>query len=119
MAKLDFAPIETHYQGYRFRSRLEARWAVFLDAANIQWEYEVQGYTLNGVNYLPDFWLPANNAFLEIKPSVGPDFYKQRNKQCANLQPTLSALANATGADVFLIMGSPSPDVYDQNINDV
>jgi hypothetical protein len=23
--------IETHYKGYRFRSRLEARWAVFFD----------------------------------------------------------------------------------------
>ena len=25
-------PIETNYKGYRFRSRLEARWAVFFDA---------------------------------------------------------------------------------------
>ena len=24
-------PIETKYNGYRFRSRLEARWAVFFD----------------------------------------------------------------------------------------
>ena len=27
--------IETYYKGYRFRSRLEARWAVFFDAAGI------------------------------------------------------------------------------------
>ena len=26
-------PIETEYRGYRFRSRFEARWAVFFDAA--------------------------------------------------------------------------------------
>ena len=32
-------PIETEYKGYRFRSRLEARWAVFFDALNIKWEY--------------------------------------------------------------------------------
>lgn len=25
--------IDTYYKGYRFRSRLEARWAVFFDAA--------------------------------------------------------------------------------------
>jgi len=32
-------PIETHYAGHRFRSRLEARWAVFLDAMEIPWQY--------------------------------------------------------------------------------
>src|SRR5262245_46962536 len=37
-------PIETRYKGYRFRSRLEARWAVFFDAQGIKWEYEPQGY---------------------------------------------------------------------------
>lgn len=31
-------PIETKYKGYRFRSRLEARWAVFFDALGISWE---------------------------------------------------------------------------------
>ena len=30
------AAIETEYCGYRFRSRLEARWAVFLDALGIE-----------------------------------------------------------------------------------
>lgn len=27
--------IETRYKGYRFRSRLEARWAVFFDALGL------------------------------------------------------------------------------------
>lgn len=30
--------IETYYKGYMFRSRLEARWAVFFDASGIKWE---------------------------------------------------------------------------------
>ena len=59
--------IETRYKGYRFRSRLEARWAVFMDAAGIAWEYEKEGYALPSGNYLPDFWLPEINCFLEIK----------------------------------------------------
>jgi hypothetical protein len=50
--------IETRYKGYRFRSRLEARWAVFLDSMNCKWFYELQGFNLNGERYLPDFWLP-------------------------------------------------------------
>lgn len=48
--------IETFYKGYRFRSRLEARWAVFLDALGVKWEYEPEGFELpSGKRYLPDF----------------------------------------------------------------
>lgn len=60
--------IETVYHGYRFRSRLEARWAVFFDALGIAWTYEPEGYDLNGKWYLPDFWLPEFPLFIEIKP---------------------------------------------------
>lgn len=41
--------IETSYKGYRFRSRLEARWAVFFDALGIEWEYEKEGYELPNI----------------------------------------------------------------------
>ena len=48
--------IETRYKGYRFRSRLEARWAVFFDALGLKWEYEPEGFELEGgARYLPDF----------------------------------------------------------------
>lgn len=60
-------PIETHYNGYRFRSRLEARWAVFFDTLGIPYEYEKEGYDLEGTWYLPDFWLPNQQCWIEIK----------------------------------------------------
>jgi len=70
---MNIKAIETQYKGYRFRSRLEARWAVLFDSAGIEWEYESEGYQLsNGQNYLPDFWLPKLNVFAEVKP--GKDF---------------------------------------------
>jgi len=48
--------IETDYSGYRFRSRLEARWAVFFDALGVEYEYEPEGFELpSGRRYLPDF----------------------------------------------------------------
>jgi hypothetical protein len=48
--------IETQYKGYRFRSRLEARWAVFFDALGLKWEYEPEGFQFDdGTRYLPDF----------------------------------------------------------------
>ncbi len=63
--------IETHYQGCRFRSRLEARWAVFFDALGIPWEYEKEGYDLGEAGwYLPDFWLPQQQCFFEAKGSA-------------------------------------------------
>lgn len=53
---MDIKPIETEYNGYMFRSRLEARWAVFFDSMGIKYEYEPEGFTLSdGTNYLPDF----------------------------------------------------------------
>jgi hypothetical protein len=61
-------PLETLYQGVKFRSRLEARWAVFYDNIEMPWFYEPEGYKLkNGVCYLPDFYLPVLKSFVEIK----------------------------------------------------
>ncbi len=60
--------IETEYNGYKFRSRLEARWAVFFDALGIQYHYEPEGFDLDGVYYLPDFYLDDYKIYIEIKP---------------------------------------------------
>lgn len=74
--------IETHYKGYRFRSRLEARWAVFFDALGAEWKYESEGFEKhfgeyiqgddppsNPVRYLPDFYLPRTDTWVEVKGS--------------------------------------------------
>lgn len=59
-------PIQTVYNGYRFRSRLEARWAVFFDAFGIQYEYEPEGYWLpDGTPYLPDFLIYVRHRSYE------------------------------------------------------
>lgn len=58
--------IQTRYKGHKFRSRLEARWAVFFEAAGIRWIYEQEGFLVNGKPYLPDFYLPEFGYF-EVK----------------------------------------------------
>lgn len=64
----DIKAIETYYKGYRFRSRLEARWAVFFDALGVAYEYEPEGFQLsNGECYLPDFYLPIMQIYVEVK----------------------------------------------------
>ena len=66
---MDIKPIETFYNGYHFRSRLEARWAVFFDAAKIKYHYEPEGFVLyDGTQYLPDFYLDDFELYVEIKP---------------------------------------------------
>ena len=70
--------IETEYSGHRFRSRLEARWAVLFDEIGISWRYEYQGVTDGShTNYLPDFYLPGyysggSAMWVEIK-GTAPD----------------------------------------------
>lgn len=71
-------PIETFYGGYRFRSRLEARWAVFFDAVQVGYRYEEDGYDLDGVWYLPDFWLPGLDCWVEIKPKWPTELERQK-----------------------------------------
>lgn len=67
-------PISTEYKGYKFRSRLEVRWAVFFDACGVDWEYEPEGFNLgDGLYYLPDFLLHglegrcSGNLYVEVK----------------------------------------------------
>lgn len=90
-------PIETTYKGFRFRSRTEARWAVFLNALEIAWSYEVEGFDLDGTRYLPDFWVPAWSAWLEIK---GPKPLPAEVEKCR-------LLSEASGKRVLLISGEP------------
>jgi hypothetical protein len=64
---VNIKPIETHYAGHRFRSRLEARWAVFFDHVGARWEYEPQGFVVNDRPYLPDFRLIDCGTYVEVK----------------------------------------------------
>lgn len=95
--------IETRYKGYRFRSRLEARWAVFFDALDLKWDYEPQGFDLDGVRYLPDFWLPELDTWVEVKNENGGDLVKPRllaahsNKRVVVFVGSICPPKNASG----------------------
>jgi hypothetical protein len=59
--------IPTEFNGIRFRSKLEADWAAFFERHRIIYAFEPEGFDLDGVYYLPDFWLPRLRTFVEIK----------------------------------------------------
>lgn len=101
--------IQTRYKGYRFRSRLEARWAVFLDHLGVKWEYEKEGYVLlDGTPYLPDFWLPDQGGFLEIKGGYALRDYKQMD----DARVKAAKLATSSGHGVLLVTGSLGSGEY-------
>ncbi len=59
--------IETTYNGLRFRSRLEARWAAFFDLCGWRWVYEPVDFHC----WFPDFALigdAGNHVYVEVKP---------------------------------------------------
>lgn len=102
--------IETIWKGYRFRSRTEARWAVFLEAQGIEFEYEPEGVILPSGPYLPDFRMTGfprkmpggfehQDVWLEVKGTEPTD--EERNK-CVELSAE-------TGALVLLAVRSPEP----------
>lgn len=59
--------IPQEYNGVTFRSRLEARWAVFFDALHLTWAYEPETYRLSRW-YLPDFYIDDFKMLVEVKP---------------------------------------------------
>ena len=95
--------IETSYKGYLFRSRLEARWAVFFDALGLVWEYEREGFELDGLRYLPDFWLSQVSMWAEVKPVA----FTSREKELTR------KLAELTGHSVLRLVGAPEDHSYD------
>jgi len=96
-------PIETRYNGILFRSRIEARWAVFFDKIRVPYQYEAEGYDLNGVWYLPDFWMPQQDCFIEIK-GVKPDIEAEKKA---------SLLARLSRKRVFIFFeGIPTIEEY-------
>lgn len=69
--------IKTGYKGIVFRSRTEAKWAVFFDKVGFIWEYEPEGFTLSdGRWYLPDFKVKTpqgKDIWYEVKPTQDKD----------------------------------------------
>lgn len=66
--------MEALYSGKVFRSRLEARWAILMDLLEINWDYEPSHYQVGPhLWYLPDFYLPEHETWLEVKGAAFMD----------------------------------------------
>jgi len=98
--------IQTKYNGYYFRSRTEARWAVYFDAVGLKYEYEPEGFLIDIQGeitpYLPDFHLLDLSIYIEIK---NEEF--ENSKEYDDTMWKLLHFEN----DIALIAGPPKPGV--------
>jgi hypothetical protein len=111
--------IETRYKVYRFRSRLEAMWAVFFEQLGIEWEYEPEGYFVDGRPYLPDFVLRLPDVgldsdeseslrglvFVEVKPTGVDEYEGEHVGICRKL-------AVGAASPVVVLVGVPAYRMY-------
>lgn len=108
--------IQTAYRGYKFRSRLEARWAVFFDALGVKWDYEPEGFKfeenkwckMGETFYLPDFYIPDLAMYVEIKPY---DLSDEEIYKCEMLR-------DHTNKPVIALIGTPGQFCIDHEHKD-
>lgn len=104
--------IETVYKGYRFRSRLEARYAVMFDALGLEWEYEPEGFDLGGgVYYLPDF---------KVKLSGGTSEWFEVKGDTSNIsiEECVKIFEFSKHHSLTILDGSPEVTVYQRYDSD-
>lgn len=96
--------IPAEYNGIQYKSRTEARWAIFFEISDIPARYEAEGYQTEAGWYLPDFQMSATGepVFFEVKPALATE---EEIVKCA-------ALAYGVGgSSVFIAMGPPDQGV--------
>lgn len=100
---VQIAAKETVYNGYRFRSKLEAKWAVFFDKLNVPYQYEPEAFRCSdGSQYTPDFYLPESflrshtrkGLYLEIKPLGFSRHFSSENQAYARRISTALQTSN-------------------------
>lgn len=95
--------IPTTYNSIKYRSRLEARWAVFFDHLNFDFLYEPFTIKNNDAEYLPDFWVYSgfqnqNDVIIEIKPLTPNNEYIDH----------LCRVHDPAKSDILICVGDPN-----------
>ena len=102
-SEMNSRAIPTRYKGCLFRSRNEARWAVFFETMGIRWTHEAEGFPIpNYSGYLPDFYVEPWRSWVEIKSG---DPSPEERAKCRFLSDT-------TNQFVLLLAGEPYPARY-------
>jgi len=88
------------HQGYKLRSYTELMWARLMDALDIFYLYEPHLLQVEGCKYLPDFYLPSADMYLEVKGTRPTDIEKAKAEQ----------VHATTGRPVVFLVSRPQSD---------
>ncbi len=92
--------MEVRYSGRTYKSRLEARWGVFLEKLGVEHASSTETTNLpSGSKYRPSFWLPGLGLVVDVKPVLPFDYNALRR---------LWEFAVDLGHDTLLIVGPPT-----------
>jgi hypothetical protein len=98
-------PVPKRYRGTLYRSTLEADWAATFDQLGWYYEYEPEAVTLpDGIRYRPDFRLPSQRVWCEVK---GP--LNERISKVEGLQDGLGYDEWAWASDLVVVLRPPGP----------
>ena len=98
--------IKTEYDGIKFRSRLEARWAAFFN--EMKWEWIYEPYDLDG--WFPDFLITGRTEplLVEVKPFTSPHKRTMQKIETALRNSDCPLDVLLVGPGVTSILGSNS-----------
>lgn len=88
------------HRGYILRSYTELMWARLMDSIGLFYLYEPHLIRLQGCSYLPDFYLPDADMYLEVKGTFATDEEKWKAEQ----------VLEVTGRPVYILEGMPRSD---------
>lgn len=92
--------IPTTYNEIEYRSRTEARWAVFFKELSLTVRYEKELITFdNGTKYLPDFYIEDFDCYFEVKGNDDNLVIDEASK---------AQKLSEMGKTVLLAIGAPS-----------
>jgi len=97
--------IPTFYNGIKFRSRLEAKWAAFFD--NLKWHWEYEPFDLGG--WIPDFMLIGKNrsTLVEVKPYTQTEEWEKTIEKCIKAQ-----IKSNDNKELLLLGTCPNPSFH-------
>lgn len=101
-----FKSLPTEYNGRTYRSRAEARWALTFDILGLKHQYEPQMIDTPLGRYLPDFYLPTQCCWIEVKgPHPTPE--EKAKARALALQSHKPVYIFACGIPVIGADGAP------------
>lgn len=98
----NFSPKDFVYNGTKYRSKTEARWAIYFDRLGIRAVHEARTFDLSDhVLYTPDFYLVDLDVWVEVKPEAS----NIRNAERWKVDQLASTLSHGR---VWLTYGQPN-----------